>query len=215
MANADELFSQLQGYAQGASDVPAQIESTIKKAYQPQIQSLIEEGQVKRAKAYPAMFQELSQIGTGAADLSPEAALASALGGAERAMSGYRTNLGLRDYYGTQINDLVGKGLQGYQMGYGTLKDMYDMAEDRRRFDAQMAARGGSGGGGGGGDLASILAGLLGQQQGGNFGFKAPSYNFGSSTAGRGMSSIANNAISGIGNISSNALNFVKNKHGF
>jgi len=134
------------------SKAPIQIERAIKQAYKGPVKTLIKEGQSLREKAYPAFFGEFANIGTGAGDMSPAAALQAAMTGGERAMSPYRTNLGLRDYYDTLVNDLVGKGLQAYQMGYGGLKDLYSM-EFSREQAARAATRARSGSSGGGFNL--------------------------------------------------------------
>lgn len=149
---SEQLFEQLQQYNPGQA--PSLIEKTIKDAYAGPVGQLIERGNQLRQEAYPAFFKAFEGIGTGAADMSPAAALAAAMGQSELAMSPYRNNMDLRNYYNTSINDMVGKGLQSYEAGYNSLRDLYQMAEDKRRFQEQMnearAARASRGGGGAG-----------------------------------------------------------------
>lgn len=146
---SEQLFEQLQQYNPGQA--PSLIEKTIKDAYAGPVNQLIERGNQLRQEAYPAFFKAFDGIGTGAADMSPSAALASAMGQSELAMSPYRNNMDIRNYYGTSINDMVGKGIQSYEAGYNSLRDLYQMAEDKRRFQEQMAASRASRGGGGAG----------------------------------------------------------------
>jgi len=139
MASSKELLSQIQQYNMGGA--PVAIESAIKDAYSAPVKALIQEGNTLRGEAYPAFFNAFDTMGTGAADMSPSASLGAAIGQGERAMSKYRTNLGLRDYYGTMINDLSGKAMQGYQMGYNQLKDLYNIQNARERAARAAAAR--------------------------------------------------------------------------
>lgn len=155
MATSAQLQQKLSKYASG--NIPGKIESAIKSAYEPTVKSLINEGQTLRQQAYPSFFQAFDTIGTGAGDLSPAGALSAAMSKGEATMSPYNVNRGLREYYGTTVNDLVGKGVQAYQMGYGNLKDMYGMQYQRE----QDARRGSGGGSGGGGIDLSSLFGLL------------------------------------------------------
>jgi len=138
MASSKELLSQMQQYNMGGA--PVAIESAIKDAYAPAVKSLINEGNQLRETAYPSFFNAFDSMGTGAADMSPAAALGAAIGQGERDMSAYRTNLGLRDYYGTIINDLSGKAMQGYQLGYNQLKDLYGIQNSREQATRAMAA---------------------------------------------------------------------------
>ena len=136
---AKNTLQQLRRYAKSAGSAATQIERAIKRAYEGPVGTLIREGQTLREQAYPAFFGAFERLGTGAGDLSPAAALAAAMSEGERAMTPYRVNLGLRDYYDTLINDLVAKGLQGFQMGYGALKDLYYAEFSREQFEWQKA----------------------------------------------------------------------------
>lgn len=158
---AEQLFEQLQQYNPGQA--PSLIEKSIKDAYAGPMGQLVERGNQLRQEAYPAFFRAFEGIGTRASDMSPAAALAAAMGQSELAMSPLRNNMDIRNYYGTSINDMVGKALRGYEAGYNSLKDMYQMAEDKRRFQEQMAAARAARGGGvgsagfGGFDLTTKL----------------------------------------------------------
>lgn len=135
--SSQDYFNQLNQYA-ADPNAPTTIENTIKKAYEGPVGQLINEGNQLRSAAYSGFFNAFNKIGTGAADLSPAAALSAAINQGELAMSPYRQNQGLRDYYGTSINDLVGKGLNAYQTGYGNLKDLYNMAFQREQAAQQL-----------------------------------------------------------------------------
>lgn len=131
-----------------STDLPEQINKQVKAAYEGPLNTLLQEGQQAREAYYPSFFNAAQQYGTGAGDMSPAARLSAMLGDSERLGSSYRSNLGIRDYYGTTINDLVNRAMQGVQMGYNTLKDQYQMAfqneqaeEARRQAAAARASQ--------------------------------------------------------------------------
>jgi len=144
--SSQDILNQLnQQYGQ-PGDAANLIESTIKDAYAPSVKNLIQEGNTLRGQYYPAFFNEAQRLGTGAGDMSPAARLAAMQGAGENMGQLYRTNLGLRDYYNTDINNLVGRAQNQYQVGYGALKDQYTMAlqgeQQRAAAAAQAAAQG-------------------------------------------------------------------------
>lgn len=164
MANSAQVLKQVQQYAGTAGKAPTQITNAVKRAYEGPVRTLVEEGQQLRERAYPAFFNAFDSIGTGAGDMSPSAALGAAVGGAERAMSPYRTNVGMRDYYGTMINDIAGKALQGFQMGQDATSSLYDRLFQREEAARAARARGGMGGGSNMGGLAEMYMQLMSQQ---------------------------------------------------
>lgn len=139
MATSQELLNQMQQYSSG--NIPGEIETAIKKAYEPTVSSLINEGNALRPKAYTGFFDAAQKYGTGAGDMSPAARLSAMIGQGELAMQPYRNNMDIRNYYGTSINDMVNKGLQAYQTGYGNLKDMYGAVFQREQADRDEAFR--------------------------------------------------------------------------
>ena len=157
--SSQEYLDQIGAYNPG--DAPNMIEQTIKDAYSGPVKQLIRRGGKLRESAYPAFFNAFGGIGTGAGDMSPAAALGAAMEQGESAMSPYRNNLAIRDYYGTLVNDMVGKGMQSYQMGYNSLRDMYGLQyqreQDAARAAAAARARSGYGSGGGGFDWGAFM----------------------------------------------------------
>ena len=158
MATTSELLKRYEAHSASAKDAPIEIEKAIKKAYEGPVKQLIEEGNAIRPEAYSSFFNAFGDMGTGAADMSPAARLGSAIQTGERGMSRLRNNTDIRNYYGTLINDLVGKGLSAYQMGGNSLKDLYQMQMSQDQFEwqkqeaekqraAAARARAGSGGG--------------------------------------------------------------------
>lgn len=171
MASQDILNQIQQNYGDPAL-ANKQIESSLKAAYEPNMTQLLNEGNNLRAQYYPSMFNAAQQYGTGAADMSPSARLAAMTSQMSRAGDLYNTNLGLRDYYKTSINDMLQKALTGYNQNYSNLKDLYSMQFQKEQADIQnQLARdqlNKSGGSGAGSNIADILKllGLTGEDNG-------------------------------------------------
>lgn len=126
--SSSQILEQISKQYGNPSDASNIIESTIRDAYAPSVKNLIQEGNTLRGEYYPAFFNEAQKLGTTAADMSPAARLAAMQQAGESAGQLYRTNLGLRDYYKTDINSMIDRAMQMYNAGYGSLKDMYSMA---------------------------------------------------------------------------------------
>lgn len=139
MASSQEILDQLLNNYQNPGAINNQIEQSIKDAYSPGIKSLIDEGNTLRAPAQTAYFDEFAKAGHTAGDASAASLLSGALTSANNAYSPYATNLGLRDYYNTNVNNMVGKAQGLFSSGLGALKDQYSMLYQREQ-DARAEA---------------------------------------------------------------------------
>lgn len=137
MSKTQNLRSLVDQYSKESSSAPLDIERVIKKAYEGNVNRLITEGNDLRKDAYTGFFDTAEKLGTDAGDMSPSARLSAMISEGERGKSRYNTNLGLRDYYGTMANDMVGKGLNAYQLKHQGLADQYNRAFQTDQFDWQ------------------------------------------------------------------------------
>lgn len=148
MGLADQYRKEYEGYVSASQKAPIKLEQLVKDAYRGPVEQLIKEGETARPKAYSQFFNAFGDMGTGAADLSPAAALGEAINQGQTAMTGLNTNRSLREYYNTMINDLVGKAMQGFQMGMSGTKSLWDaeMAREEAAKNRAAMSRGGGGG---------------------------------------------------------------------
>lgn len=162
MPDLENIKNQMYGMA--GDDYSTRIEKTIKDAYRGPMQQLIGAVSDSRRKVAPSFFKTLDNIGTGAGDMSPAAALSTALNASGRSQRNYDVMRGLQDYYDANVNDIISKGIGAYQNKYNMLSGLYGMGvqdrafnEDKRRYDQEwdyktmMDSLARSGGGGGGG----------------------------------------------------------------
>lgn len=130
---SEEYLNQLQSQYNNAGDAGRIIEEKIKGAYSPTIQQLVQQGNTLEGEYYNALPQAFANAGRGARSIGPAGALANAVANSTISRSTLDVNRALRNLYGTNINDLIGKGLQSWQMGYSTLSDLYNRAFGREQ----------------------------------------------------------------------------------
>lgn len=137
---SQDIRRQMQAYT--GNNVPAMIEQGVKQQYEGPMKQLISEGQRAREAYYPEFFNAAERYGTGAGNMSPAARLRAMVADSERLGGRYRNNLDLRNYYGTSINDAVNRAMQGYQMGYQSLRDQWQQAfQDEQAQERNRLAR--------------------------------------------------------------------------
>lgn len=134
--------NQIMDEIRGMGDMP-NFKDQITQAYQgPVLKPLVDEGAGLEANILPSLFQPFTQMGTGAADMSPEAKLSAIGGSLGRLFSRLGSNQSMQNFFGGQISDLAGTMSNSWQDKRSNLWNQYQaLAQQEAQRRAAAAAR--------------------------------------------------------------------------